>query len=113
MCASVPKQSQTFAVLVRQGVGKTRTTAVMVEEMLKAGLQVAAVDASGCGGLYRFSPLAKAHPRSHGSLSPPHLCSRSLRRVTQPGVYPGGGRAPSGGGGGTELGERGEAVGGT
>lgn len=39
--------TQTFAILAKRGVGKTYTAAVMVEEMLKAGLHVAVVDPLG------------------------------------------------------------------
>jgi DNA helicase HerA-like ATPase len=39
--------SETFAILAKRGAGKTYTAAVMVEELLKAGLQVVVVDPVG------------------------------------------------------------------
>lgn len=39
--------TQTFAILAKRGVGKTYTASVMVEEMLKAQLQVVVVDPIG------------------------------------------------------------------
>jgi uncharacterized protein len=39
--------TQTFAILAKRGAGKTYTAAVMVEEMLKAGLQLVVVDPVG------------------------------------------------------------------
>jgi DNA helicase HerA-like ATPase len=39
--------TQTLAILAKRGAGKTYTAAVMVEEMLKAGLQVVIVDPIG------------------------------------------------------------------
>jgi len=39
--------TQTFAILAKRGAGKTYTAAVMVEEMLKAGLQLMVVDPVG------------------------------------------------------------------
>jgi uncharacterized protein len=39
--------TQTFAILAKRGAGKTYTSVVMVEEMLKAGLQVVVVDPVG------------------------------------------------------------------
>jgi uncharacterized protein len=39
--------TQTFSILAKRGAGKTYTAAVMVEEMLKAGLQVVVVDPVG------------------------------------------------------------------
>lgn len=39
--------TQTFAILAKRGVGKTYTAAVMVEEMVKAGLPVVVVDPIG------------------------------------------------------------------
>jgi hypothetical protein len=39
--------TQTFAILAKRGAGKTYTAAVMVEEMLKAGLQLVVVDPAG------------------------------------------------------------------
>jgi uncharacterized protein len=46
---SLPPEAitQTFAILAKRGVGKTYTAAVMVEEMLKAGLPVCVVDPIG------------------------------------------------------------------
>jgi hypothetical protein len=38
---------QTFAVLAKRGAGKTYTTLVLVEEMLKAQLQVVVADPVG------------------------------------------------------------------
>ncbi len=38
---------QTFAVLAKRGAGKTYAILVMVEEMLKAGLQVVVADPVG------------------------------------------------------------------
>jgi hypothetical protein len=44
--------TQTFAILAKRGSGKTYTALVMVEEMLKAGLQTVVVDPVGvCWGL--------------------------------------------------------------
>ncbi len=40
-------QTQTFAILAKRGVGKTYTGAVLVEEMLKAGLHVVIADPVG------------------------------------------------------------------
>jgi hypothetical protein len=51
---SIPQESvtQTFAILAKRGSGKTYTALVMVEEMLKAGLQVVVIDPVGvCWGL--------------------------------------------------------------
>jgi uncharacterized protein len=51
---SLPQEAvtQTFAILAKRGVGKTYTALVMVEEMLKAGLQVVVADPVGvCWGL--------------------------------------------------------------
>jgi DNA helicase HerA-like ATPase len=39
--------SETFAILAKRGAGKTYTAAVMVEELLKAGLHVVVVDPVG------------------------------------------------------------------
>jgi DNA helicase HerA-like ATPase len=39
--------SETFAMLAKRGVGKTYTAAVLVEELLKAGLRVVVVDPVG------------------------------------------------------------------
>ncbi len=39
--------TQTFAVLAKRGVGKTYTALVLVEELLKAGLQTVVVDPIG------------------------------------------------------------------
>jgi uncharacterized protein DUF87/helicase HerA-like protein len=39
--------TQTFAILAKRGAGKTYTAAVMVEEMLKTGLQLVVVDPVG------------------------------------------------------------------
>src|SRR4051794_974031 len=39
--------TQTFAILARKGAGKTHTAMVMMEEMVKANLQVAALDPLG------------------------------------------------------------------
>jgi uncharacterized protein len=39
--------TQTVAILAKRGAGKTYTAAVMVEEMLKAGLQLVVVDPVG------------------------------------------------------------------
>jgi len=39
--------TQTFAIIAKRGVGKTYTAAVMIEEMLKAGLPVCIVDPIG------------------------------------------------------------------
>ncbi|HEV3262410.1 MAG TPA: helicase HerA-like domain-containing protein [Gemmataceae bacterium] len=46
---SLPAEAvtQTFAILAKRGVGKTYTAAVMVEEMLKAGLHTVVVDPVG------------------------------------------------------------------
>lgn len=46
---SLPAEAatQTFAILAKRGAGKTYTAAVMVEEMLKAGLQLVVVDPVG------------------------------------------------------------------
>lgn len=44
--------TQTFAILAKRGSGKTYTALVMVEEMLKAGLQTVVIDPVGvCWGL--------------------------------------------------------------
>lgn len=44
--------TQTFGILAKRGVGKTYTALVLVEEMLKAGLQVVVADPVGvCWGL--------------------------------------------------------------
>jgi DNA helicase HerA-like ATPase len=51
---SIPLEAatQTFAILAKRGSGKTYTALVMVEEMLKAGLQTVMVDPVGvCWGL--------------------------------------------------------------
>lgn len=51
---SIPLEAvtQTFAILAKRGSGKTYTALVMVEEMLKAGLQTVVVDPVGvCWGL--------------------------------------------------------------
>lgn len=39
--------TQTFGILAKRGVGKTYTTSVMIEEMLKAGLPVCVIDPIG------------------------------------------------------------------
>jgi DNA helicase HerA-like ATPase len=39
--------SETFAILAKRGAGKTYTAAVLVEELLKAGLHVVVVDPVG------------------------------------------------------------------
>ena len=39
--------SETLAILAKPGAGKTYTAAVLVEELLKAGLQVVVVDPVG------------------------------------------------------------------
>jgi DNA helicase HerA-like ATPase len=39
--------TETFAILAKRGAGKTYTAAVMVEELLQAGLQVVVVDPVG------------------------------------------------------------------
>jgi DNA helicase HerA-like ATPase len=39
--------TETFAILAKRGVGKTYTAAVMVEEMVAAGLPVVVVDPIG------------------------------------------------------------------
>ena len=39
--------TETFAILPKRGAGRTYTAAVMVEELLKAGLHVVAVDPVG------------------------------------------------------------------
>lgn len=46
---SLPREAvtETFAILAKRGVGKTYTAAVMVEEMLSAGLQVCVADPVG------------------------------------------------------------------
>lgn len=51
---SIPLEAvtQTFAILAKRGSGKTYTALVMVEEMLKAGLQTVVIDPVGvCWGL--------------------------------------------------------------
>jgi DNA-binding Lrp family transcriptional regulator len=46
---SLPAEAvtETFAILANRGVGKTYTASVLVEELLKAGLQVAVSDPGG------------------------------------------------------------------
>ncbi len=39
--------SETFAILAKRGAGKTYTAAVLVEELLKAGLHAVVVDPVG------------------------------------------------------------------
>ena len=39
--------TETFAILAKRGAGKTYTAAVLVEELLKAGLHVVVVDPVG------------------------------------------------------------------
>jgi hypothetical protein len=51
--------TQTFALLAKRGVGKTYTTLVMVEEMLKAGLQVVFADPVGVAWGLRASADGK------------------------------------------------------
>jgi DNA helicase HerA-like ATPase len=46
---SLPAEAvtETFAILAKRGAGKTYTSAVMVEEMLKASLPVVVIDPVG------------------------------------------------------------------
>ena len=59
---SLPPEAvtETFAILAKRGAGKTYTASVLVEELLKAGLPVAAVDPVGVWWGLRSSATGKS-----------------------------------------------------
>jgi uncharacterized protein len=59
--------SETFAILAKRGAGKTYTAAVLVEELLKAGLQVVVVDPVGVWGV--SEPRLMGHVKASRSPS--------------------------------------------